>query len=132
MESALLKHPDVREAAVIGTPDALRGLVVKAFVVSPRRGDDAFARELQEWTRTRLAQHEYPRRVEFVAEGGRCEEDRLVGMAQAEVENALVHRRQGGVPCLHELREGAGPAGPSMAHAWVGDLEAPVKSSCHR
>ena len=48
--------------------DALRGLVVKAFVVSPRQGDAAFTRELQEWTRTRLAQHEYPRQVEFVAE----------------------------------------------------------------
>jgi len=68
VEGALLKHPDVREAAVIGVPDALRGLVVKAFIVSARRGDEAFARELQDWTRTRLAQHEYPRRVDFVAE----------------------------------------------------------------
>ena len=68
VEGALLKHPDVREAAVIGVPDALRGLVVKAFIVSPRPGDPAFARELQEWTRTRLAQHEYPRQVEFVTE----------------------------------------------------------------
>ncbi|MGH7316617.1 MAG: AMP-binding enzyme, partial [Candidatus Rokuibacteriota bacterium] len=68
VEGALLKHGDVREAAVIGVADALRGHVVKAFIVSPRRGDDAFARELQDWTRTRLAQHEYPRLVEFVAE----------------------------------------------------------------
>src|SRR5713101_5447346 len=68
VEGALLKHSDVREAAVIGVPDELRGLVVKAFIVSPRRGDPAFARELQEWTRTRLAQHEYPRQVEFVTE----------------------------------------------------------------
>jgi acetyl-CoA synthetase len=68
VEGALLRHPDVREAAVIGVPDALRGLVVKAFIVSPRPGDPAFARELQEWTRTRLAQHEYPRQVAFVAE----------------------------------------------------------------
>jgi acetyl-CoA synthetase len=35
--------------------------------VSSRAGDDAFARELQEFTRTRLSQHEYPRRVAFVA-----------------------------------------------------------------
>ena len=66
VEGALLKHGDVREAAVIGVPDPLRGLVVKAFIVSARPGNDAFARELQEWTRTRLAQHEYPRQVEFV------------------------------------------------------------------
>jgi acetyl-CoA synthetase len=68
VEGALLKHPDVREAAVIGVPDQLRGHVVKAYIVSPRRGGEAFARELQEWTRTRLAQHEYPRQVEFVTD----------------------------------------------------------------
>ena len=68
VEGALLRHADVREAAVIGVPDSLRGHVVKAFIVSPRPGDPTFARELQEWTRTRLAQHEYPRQVEFVTE----------------------------------------------------------------
>ena len=67
IEDVLLRHPDVREAAVIGVADALRGQVVKAFIVSARGGDDAFARELQDFTRTRLSQHEYPRRVAFVA-----------------------------------------------------------------
>jgi acetyl-CoA synthetase len=66
IEDVLLKHTDVRDAAVIGVADALRGLVVKAFIVSPRPGDDAFARELQELVRTRLSQHEYPRHVAFV------------------------------------------------------------------
>jgi acetyl-CoA synthetase len=67
-EGALPPPPDVGEPADIGGPDAPRGLVLHADHVTPRRGDDAFARELQEWTRTRLAQHEYPRQVEFVAE----------------------------------------------------------------
>ena len=66
IEDVLLGHPDVREAAVIGVSDTLRGQVVKAFIVSPRPGDEAFARELQEFTRTRLSQHEYPRQVSFV------------------------------------------------------------------
>ncbi|MBP6902833.1 MAG: AMP-binding protein [Burkholderiaceae bacterium] len=68
VEDAILKHPDVREAAVIGVPDALRGQVVKAFVVSTRAGDEAFVQEIQDAVRSRLAQHEYPRQVAFVAE----------------------------------------------------------------
>ena len=68
VEDAILKHPDVREAAAIGVPDGLRGLVVKAFVVADRHGDDAFVQEIQDSVRSRLSQHEYPRQVAFVAE----------------------------------------------------------------
>jgi acetyl-CoA synthetase len=68
VEDAILKHPDVKEAAAIGVPDDLRGLVVKAFVVSDRPGGDTFIQEIQDGVRSRLSQHEYPRQVEFVAE----------------------------------------------------------------
>jgi acetyl-CoA synthetase len=68
IENAILRHPDVLEAAAIGVPDALRGQVVKAFVVAARDGSDGFAKEIQELVRSRLSQHEYPRHVAFVAE----------------------------------------------------------------
>ena len=68
VEDAILKHPDVKEAAAIGVPDALRGLVVKAFVVSDRPAGEKFVEEIQDAVRTRLSQHEYPRQVSFVTE----------------------------------------------------------------
>ena len=68
IENTMLKHADVHECAVIGAPDEQRGLVVKAFVVSARVPSDAFVKELQAFTRERLAQHEFPRLVEFVSE----------------------------------------------------------------
>ena len=67
IEDVLLMHPDVDEAAAIGVPDDERGQVAKAFIVSGRPGDDAFARELQDFTKEHLARHEYPRRVAFAA-----------------------------------------------------------------
>jgi acetyl-CoA synthetase len=68
IEDAMLKHKDVREAAAIGVPDAVRGQVVKAFIVSPRAGDQSFIEEIQALVRSRLSAHEYPRQIAFVAE----------------------------------------------------------------
>ena len=68
IEDAILKHPDVQEAAAIGIPDALRGQIVKAFVVSRRLGDPGFVDEIQTRVRNSLSQHEYPRQIAFVSE----------------------------------------------------------------
>jgi acetyl-CoA synthetase len=68
IENTLLEHPDVKEAAVIGVPDAMRGQVVKAFIVSERAPSAEFIAQLKTFTRERLSQHEFPRHVAFVTE----------------------------------------------------------------
>jgi acetyl-CoA synthetase len=68
IENVLLQHPDIREAAAIGVADALRGQIVKAFLVTPRRADAAFVAEVQAFVRERLSRHEYPREVAVVTE----------------------------------------------------------------
>ena len=68
VEWALLAHPAVGECAVVGAPDAERGMVVKAYVV-PQPGhaaDAALARELQDFVKQRIAPYKYPRQIEFL------------------------------------------------------------------
>ena len=68
VESALIEHPAVAEAAAVASPDALRGAIVKAFVVlAPgHEGSDALATELQEHVKRVTAPYKYPREIEFV------------------------------------------------------------------
>jgi len=68
VESALLEHPAVQEAAVVGSPDDIRGLIVKAFVIlkpgaTPSEG---LVRELQNHVKKVTAPYKYPRAIEFV------------------------------------------------------------------
>lgn len=70
VESALIEHPAVNEAAVVGVPDPQRTEIVKAFVVlaSAYQGSEALAEELAQHVKKRLSAHAYPREVDFVTE----------------------------------------------------------------
>ncbi len=68
IEDCLLGHPAVRMAAVVGVPDSERTEIVKAFIVLNEgvSASDALTRQLQDHVRSRLAAHEYPRKVSYV------------------------------------------------------------------
>ena len=96
VEDCLLKHPAVAQAAVIGSPDELRGNVIKAFIVlsEGHAPSEELVEDIQQSVRTRLAAHEYPREVEFIDElpmttTGKV---RRVELRQKEIEN----KRAGG------------------------------------
>jgi acetyl-CoA synthetase len=69
IEDCLIRHPAVALAAAIGKPDPVRTEIVKAFVVvkdgveTPR---EKLAAELQDFVKTRLSAHEYPREIAFI------------------------------------------------------------------
>ncbi len=93
VESALVSHPAVAEAAVVAAPDEERGAVVRAVIVL-RDGfapSDGLAETLQEHAKRETAPYKYPRIVEFAPE--------LPKTASGKVQRAL-------------LRTAAPPAGP--------------------
>ncbi|WP_313049374.1 AMP-binding protein [Pseudomonas soli] len=70
VESALIEHPAVIEAAVIGKPDPQRTELIKAFVVlaAGYQGSAELEEDLRQHVRQRLYAHAYPREIEFVSE----------------------------------------------------------------
>ena len=70
VESAIMEHPAVQEAAVVGSPDVLRGLVVKAFVVLKpgNRPTESLVKDIQKQVKRVTAPYKYPRLIEFVSE----------------------------------------------------------------
>jgi acyl-coenzyme A synthetase/AMP-(fatty) acid ligase len=90
VESALIEHPAVAEAAAVAAPHAERGAVVAAFVVlrAGHVGDDRLVRELQESVKRSTAPYKYPRIVRFV--------DELPKTASGKIRRAALRLLNGG------------------------------------
>ena len=89
VESALVSHPAVAEAAAVAAPDAERGAVVRAVVVlrDGHAGSDALARELQDHVKAETAPYKYPRIVDFA--------DELPKTASGKIRRALLRGEPG-------------------------------------
>ncbi len=72
IESVLMEHPAVRECAVTGVHDEIRGIVVKATIILTSeysdKGDDALKKDIQTYVKNNTAPYKYPRVIEFVDE----------------------------------------------------------------
>lgn len=68
VEDVLTKHPAVQECAVVGSPDEIRGQIVKAFIVLRKETEDkdALVKELQNYSKAHTAPYKYPRKIEFI------------------------------------------------------------------
>jgi long-chain acyl-CoA synthetase len=64
VEEVLYKHPKVKDAAVIGVPDDLRGEKIVAYIVL-KEGEEIHSREILRWMKERLAVSKIPRKIEF-------------------------------------------------------------------
>ena len=70
VESVIQEHPAVAESAVVGSPDPIRGEIIKAFIilVPGYQPTKELVREIQDFFKTRTAPYKYPREIEFVAD----------------------------------------------------------------
>jgi acyl-coenzyme A synthetase/AMP-(fatty) acid ligase len=100
VEDVLLEHPAVFEAAVVGSPDAVTGQKVKAFVRSrpDHRQSDELARVIVEHVRARIAPYKAPKEVAFVDEIPKTLTGKIKRKELRDAEERLAAAREGGAP----------------------------------
>jgi len=99
VESALVEHPAVVEAGVIGKPDPVRGEIIKAFVVlkeiqkakiKNRQDQEKLKAELAQYVKQHLAGHAYPREIEFI--------DQLPKTRSGKIMRRILKAKEMGLP----------------------------------
>lgn len=92
VESALISHPAVVEAGVIGKPDPVRGEIIKAFVVLKNaiKPSETLKLELSDFVKKHLAGHAYPREIEFI--------DKLPKTRSGKIMRRVLKARELGLP----------------------------------
>lgn len=99
VESALVAHPAVVEAGVIGKPDMMRGEIIKAFVVlektvqektKTKPQQEALKEELSQYVKKHLAGHAYPREIEFM--------DKLPKTRSGKIMRRILKAKELGLP----------------------------------
>jgi long-chain acyl-CoA synthetase len=68
VEAILIKHPAIRQAAVIGVEDAAKGEVIKAVLVLNENGGTVTEDDIVAWSKEQMAPYKVPRFVEFRSE----------------------------------------------------------------
>ncbi len=103
VEECLIRHPAVAMAGVIGSPDAVRGEIVKAYVVLTAgvAASTRLREDVQGFVKSRLSAHEYPRQIRFVEElpltvTGKIQRVRLREMDAAERDGNASETGSGG------------------------------------
>lgn len=96
VEDALVKHPAVKECAVVGSPDEIRGSIVKAYVVlrDPLQKDSTtIVKELQDHVKEITAPYKYPRSIEFIDELPKTSSGKIrrVELRQKELKKELTN-----------------------------------------
>lgn len=92
VESSLVEYPDVIEAGVIGKPDAMRGEIIKAFVVLKPgvEGTEELKGKIAQYVKKNLAGHAYPREIEFI--------DKLPKTRSGKIMRRLLKAKELGLP----------------------------------
>ncbi len=89
IESILMKHKAVKESAVIGIPDELKGNILKAFIVlnDKFQPSESLEQELSMFVKQNYAGHSYPKQIEFIKAMPKTNSGKIIRMKLREENN---------------------------------------------